>query len=526
MPPTRETRSTRDAALSAPGAPEGSWPGDRNPSANDAADAYSPLELDSLPAFRQAVLAESQSRRQHLMPEAMNGTIDHALSQAKLIEPVRQTIVPNQVFSAVANFLLRAQLFWPAGLFSTSHAPGPVEQLVNKCAEGFLARTPFLQDIPISLFVRSPRPQYLTLAMASIGSLLLKEPVDVSSSYWHDSIRLMTGKLEVDNREARSLDLIKAWVLLETYAVLSSDMLVWKRASLAHGYVETAVSRLLRQFTYTDQSHQHEQDLAAQYSRSLLAYFRLVDLLRAIHYGEPATFAGSDPKFLLPQRDKDASISNHQPAEQVQRDAIIKLTTIFAHVHSLKVSLGATTAESSSTTPTFTSHIPFSFATELLQCEKRYLSELESWRQTYMENVSEETRLLYLFSNMYLAVPDIPSLFASAKYEPWMNGTPRAYCKKRHASVPTEQTKDAIALAWQVLDTCESLPTDSLPIWSSMAVFTAALVVSANFGSSASVEGKISANSRLLKSFELEMARMNAPCTADLIQALRRLRGL
>ncbi|KAL1906484.1 hypothetical protein Sste5344_007814 [Sporothrix stenoceras] len=199
-------------------AQEEAWPGDRNPSANDAAEAYSPLNFDFLPTFRNAVLAESQSRAAASV--AGIDTIGGILARSMAIDP----------------------LFWPMGMLSTSSTPDNIDQMVSQCSTGFLQTTIFLRDAPVSLFTHSPRPQYLTLALAAIGSLLAGEPAEVSAQYWHDAVRLMTGELEIDNREARSFDLLKAWLLLETYAVLSSDQSVWKQANMAHGYVETLVS--------------------------------------------------------------------------------------------------------------------------------------------------------------------------------------------------------------------------------------------------------------------------------------------
>ncbi|CAK7210477.1 hypothetical protein SEUCBS140593_000837 [Sporothrix eucalyptigena] len=194
---------------------EEAWPGDRNPSANDAAEAYSPLNIDFLPTFRNAVLAKSQPRA--VTSVAGIDTIGGILARSMAIDP----------------------LFWPMGMFSTSSTPDNIDQRISQCNTGFLQTTIFLRDAPVSLFTHSPRPQYFTLSLAAIGSLLAEEPAEVSAQHWHDAVHLMTGELEIDNREARSFNLLKAWLLLETYAVLSSDPSVWKQANMVHGCVET-----------------------------------------------------------------------------------------------------------------------------------------------------------------------------------------------------------------------------------------------------------------------------------------------
>lgn len=109
--------------------------------------------------------------------------------------------------------------------------------------------------MPASSFYQQPEPLYFTLAMACMGSMLDECPVERSSKLWWSSLRLLMGQLEVDNREARKMELIKAvrsnpyagesvlkaiqWVLLESYGHLSADRLTWNRTSMAHGYVET-----------------------------------------------------------------------------------------------------------------------------------------------------------------------------------------------------------------------------------------------------------------------------------------------
>ena len=88
--------------------------------------------------------------------------------------------------------------------------PGRVQSLVAACANIFISKAPFLHGLPVDAFPTRPRPQYLALAMACIGSVMLGEPERVSTTLWWCSSRLLIGHLEVDNREARKIDLLKA----------------------------------------------------------------------------------------------------------------------------------------------------------------------------------------------------------------------------------------------------------------------------------------------------------------------------
>lgn len=56
----------------------------------------------------------------------------------------------------------------------------------------------------------SPRPLYLRLALACIGSLMAGEPEERSTTLWMHSIRRLVGQLELDNREARKMNLTRA----------------------------------------------------------------------------------------------------------------------------------------------------------------------------------------------------------------------------------------------------------------------------------------------------------------------------
>jgi hypothetical protein len=108
---------------------------------------------------------------------------------------------------------MRRQLSWPSDFFSASLQPtdgSNLDNLVHTCHVLYLSSSPFLKDVPPTVFLRTPRPEYLTLAMASIGSLLSEQTEEHSHQLWNSSAHQLLGILEVDNSLARKTDLVKA----------------------------------------------------------------------------------------------------------------------------------------------------------------------------------------------------------------------------------------------------------------------------------------------------------------------------
>lgn len=138
-----------------------------------------------------------------------------------------------------------------------------LDELMQICHKRFLCKTPFLQEIPPLDFMRAPRPEYLTWALAALGASVLEGKERQSLELWWASSSQLLGTLDVDNSLARKTDLIKAvsksralyvpsslrltkqWILLETIAFLSSDRTVRRRARMIHGCIKTVRSFLL-----------------------------------------------------------------------------------------------------------------------------------------------------------------------------------------------------------------------------------------------------------------------------------------
>lgn len=67
-----------------------------------------------------------------------------------------------------------------------------------------------VSSIPKESFQRPAPPEYLTYAMATIGSVLSPQPSIQSDSLWSAATVLIALALEIDNRQARNWDLVNA----------------------------------------------------------------------------------------------------------------------------------------------------------------------------------------------------------------------------------------------------------------------------------------------------------------------------
>jgi hypothetical protein len=95
-----------------------------------------------------------------------------------------------------------------------SHLP-PVPQgdvldfLVAEFFTRFHSQTAVLRSIPRDVFNHPVPAPYLRYAMACLGSTLSGGALDAENLFWSSTL-LITGTLEIDNRVARTLDLVAA----------------------------------------------------------------------------------------------------------------------------------------------------------------------------------------------------------------------------------------------------------------------------------------------------------------------------
>ncbi|KAL6826177.1 hypothetical protein V8C40DRAFT_265284 [Trichoderma camerunense] len=238
------------------------WPGDRVPTSTDAEIAYQPLDPGQVSVFRQAMLADRQAREKKRFPSLDNADILFSM--------------PNS----------SQALAWPTSFFLASLKPDysiGIDELIQETHQNLLCTTIFLRDVPPIDFLRVPRPEYLTLTLAAVGASMTPQKEEQALQLWHSSASQLLGNLEVDNGVARKTDLVKAvrerlnsipdyatvstctsvfqllnksqWTLLETFAFLSSDRIVRRRARMIHGCVKTVESALASTVAQITNSH-------------------------------------------------------------------------------------------------------------------------------------------------------------------------------------------------------------------------------------------------------------------------------
>ncbi|KAJ5062298.1 hypothetical protein J3E74DRAFT_405547 [Bipolaris maydis] len=85
--------------------------------------------------------------------------------------------------------------------------------------------------------------------MAVIGQLIQDRNLAAANSIWTTANVLIVLGLEVDNREARNVELLNAWALLATYGATCADPVFWQQMNITQGYVGTAARRLCGDLT-------------------------------------------------------------------------------------------------------------------------------------------------------------------------------------------------------------------------------------------------------------------------------------
>jgi hypothetical protein len=116
-----------------------------------------------------------------------------------------------------------AKLSYPLMMFSRFPTVPPeniLRSLVDAFATKVHPKMTLLHRIPIRSLLRDDVPQYLTFAMASLGSLVSGGLQSDTEGLWWAANILIAITLEVDNREARKMDLLNAVCISKLYHTL------------------------------------------------------------------------------------------------------------------------------------------------------------------------------------------------------------------------------------------------------------------------------------------------------------------
>lgn len=197
-------QNRREDCLSPP--LEGTWPGEWDPARQDAEMAHNPLKTSFVESFKKALLADKSTPNTIQYFKAAAQSPLNTSSESE--QGVRSGVFMRTY--GLADVLLKQA--YPLMLFSRLPPVPPddvLDLLVAEFFTRFHSRTAILRSVPRDMFTHPLPAQYLRHAVACLGSTLSGGELDAENLFWSSTL-LITGTLEIDNRVARTLDLVAA----------------------------------------------------------------------------------------------------------------------------------------------------------------------------------------------------------------------------------------------------------------------------------------------------------------------------
>ncbi|KAH8803326.1 hypothetical protein F5884DRAFT_505101 [Xylogone sp. PMI_703] len=336
--------------------------------------------------------------------------------------------------------------------------------------------------------------------------------------------------------------------MLEVYGALSSNVSIWSKTTSVHGYVETAAYRLGRAIT-EERCNRNKiaiDDHASESPHNQAVHlFILIDVLRSIHYGLPATLA--IPEFIyepisLNEEFIDIYTSivfnSRLPSQTASLDAaflalvailsdIHSLSTVFHSLNAIKLSpLGGTedgTAVDEDTSQFSNPYVPFSPANENREVKGTLGKALDLWSQRYLEQVDKSVIALYYFCKLYLALPSIQLLPIVAGYHPRRTSEDEEFdyqAKALDHDLRNCNNFECLKYVWLILDHTKR-SEELTPLWLPIVLFFSALMVwrMIHLQREPGIYGSL----RVLKLFKAELEGMEWPCCQPMAELLESL---
>ena len=257
----------------------------------------------------------------------------------------------------------------------------------------------------------------------------------------------------------------------------------------------------------------------------------LIDILRAIHYGQVSSFASFDISISDEAMNSPAAspFGIPQIGEDHRHFAFFSILSLLGDIHTTATVLGPFAAEGSATREyqlqngEELGHIPFAPKREMRELNHRLSNGLLEWKRKYLNKATKDVALLYHFCHLLHLVGHIQSLLILSGYTPRRTAKSSMERERRRVSKETGVYRAAVPVAWQLLETSELLPLTERPLWAALSVFSAGLVVWASMTLSVS-EDDTAIPARSLDPFQQELAQMNVPCAREMSATLSRLR--
>ncbi|KIW19370.1 hypothetical protein PV08_03665 [Exophiala spinifera] len=345
------------------------------------------------------------------------------------------------------------------------------------------------------------------------------DQVDVSSGIFVAGVNLWSVMLEVDNREARLVEAVVAASFLATYGQMSVGWNNWRNASTILCNAVTADIEALTP---------DRRVLTAVPAYALVSYIFLIDTLQATHCGLAANISTKELFIKLPGSDHQfcaiyhSLLQGNQIPQDVhnEEDALLLLTALLSDVVYAQRCLQLM----SSTTSGLLVHgclmprspfTPLSAASEFSRLNEAMTAGLSRWERIFENHVGKDILALQCFCKLQLICPDTWKLPQMAGY-----GETQSEGECLRPSERFEVSDKAAALAWQVLNCCHHLPSESkLAVWLPVIVFLCALTIWQKLRTEPSHYGSL----RVLDLFSKEIAGYHWPCSIEMVRTLERL---
>lgn len=266
--------------------------------------------------------------------------------------------------------------------------------------------------------------------------------------------------------------------------------------------------------------------------RLLMSYFLLIDLLRAIQHCQPTSFPTT--LFLCTKRSSSSCRANGVKAfmtNQVRdgsEDSLISLLLMLADIHLVTNTFSPLSmqhihvCETTGFTAGHMMHIPFTPEHEIRDLRKKLATSLQQWEQIHFDSASKDLLLLYHFCCLYNMLPSLQSLYTLANHARMSWSMYEHTAKKKYHVDDLPSYRAAMPIVWLILEASELLPSEELPIWSPISVFSAALVIWAikEFGKD---ENASQWTARSLSPFQRELTRMKFSGAQEMAAVLSKL---
>ncbi|KAH8692780.1 hypothetical protein BGW36DRAFT_27444 [Talaromyces proteolyticus] len=258
-----------------------------------------------------------------------------------------------------------------------------------------------------------------------------------------------------------------------------------------------------------------------QYESSLLAYALLIDTVRSLHFGMPATIASSLADVPFPSQQSSfsqllsATIFGFPKALWLpysEENALLLLLLIFSEEQIWKTKMIHGT-------------IPAGFPgddarSNSLAYMKSIQRALNRWKVEYFDRTTSEIKALYQFCEIYLLLQNLENLPDMVKYREQHNGVPGLSQVHTMSNEEEQNRAKASHHAWLLLEHVSAC-SKSNAVWLPIILYLSGLVVWYDINSR---QGSRSHGSMMvLNLFVKELRGMQWPCCIDMATNLEKL---